>query len=86
MPQTENRASRHWLAFAALLSLAGLAILVGGGSSPGWAQGRAEGAAVQQSSFDSLEWRNVGPVRGSRSTAVAGSTARWGITPVPVWR
>jgi photosystem II stability/assembly factor-like uncharacterized protein len=77
VPQTEIQASRRWLAAAALLSLVGLAILVGG-SSPGWAQGRAESAAVQQSSFASLEWRNAGPVRGSRSTAVAGSTARPG--------
>jgi photosystem II stability/assembly factor-like uncharacterized protein len=74
--QTEIQASRRWLAVVALLSLIGLLSLVGG-SSPGWAQGRAEGAAVAHaSSFHSLEWRNVGPVRGSRSTAVAGSTAR----------
>jgi photosystem II stability/assembly factor-like uncharacterized protein len=56
--------------------LLGFAALVGGGSSPGWARGGAEGAAVRQSSFESLEWRNVGPARGGRSTAVAGSTAR----------
>lgn len=77
MPRTETRASRRWLALAVLLSLVGLATLVGGGSSPGWAQqGRAGGAAVEQSSFESLVWRNVGPVRGGRSTAVAGSSAR----------
>jgi photosystem II stability/assembly factor-like uncharacterized protein len=76
VPQTENRASRRWLALAALFSLVGLATLVGGGSSPGWAQGRAGGAVVEQSSFESLAWRAVGPVRGGRSTAVAGSTAR----------
>lgn len=74
MAEIEIQASRRWLAAAALVSLV-LTTLVGG-SSLGGVQGRAEGATVQSSSFESLEWRNVGPVRGSRSTAVAGSTAR----------
>jgi hypothetical protein len=74
--RTGRQAGRLWPALVVVLALVGLSTLVGG-SSPGWAQGRAEGAAAAEASdFASLEWRNVGPVRGSRSTAVAGSTAR----------
>jgi photosystem II stability/assembly factor-like uncharacterized protein len=75
VPHTPHLASRRWLAVAAFLSLLVLSALVGG-SSPGWAQGRAEGAVLEKSAFASLEWRNIGPVRGGRSTAVAGSVAR----------
>jgi photosystem II stability/assembly factor-like uncharacterized protein len=75
VPQTPHLASRRWLAVAAFLSLLVLSALVGG-SSPGWAQGRAESAAREQSEFASLEWRNIGPIQGGRATAVAGSGAR----------
>jgi hypothetical protein len=40
------------------------------------AQQPAEGAAYPDSMFSGLHWRSIGPNRGGRSTAVAGSAAR----------
>ncbi|MFW6206705.1 MAG: VPS10 domain-containing protein, partial [Gemmatimonadota bacterium] len=64
-----------------------------GAGTPGTllhAQSSAE-AVFDDSTFDALEWRNVGPNRGGRSIAVAGTTARpneyyFGATGGGVWK
>ena len=46
-------------------------------SAPGHAQSETPGSGViGQALFQPLQWRNIGPLRGGRSIAVAGSAAR----------
>lgn len=52
---------------------------------------RAPAAALDDSLFAGLEWRNIGPIRGGRSIAVAGSASRpleyyFGATGGGLWK
>ena len=54
----------------ALLTLAAAGLFLAGTAGPAAAQ------SYDEALFDALEWTNMGPARGGRSTAVAGSDAR----------
>jgi photosystem II stability/assembly factor-like uncharacterized protein len=52
---------------------------------------RADGPAIDKAFFSALKWRNIGPNRGGRSIAVAGSAARpneyyFGATGGGIWK
>lgn len=61
--------------------LAALALLGASGLRAQTAAPAAAPAAFDTTFLSGLQWRNVGPVRGGRSIAVAGSTAR----PLEYW-
>ncbi len=74
-----------------------LAILLGGAapialdSTPAFGQPAGSAAAVDTALFRGLAWRNVGPNRGGRSIAVAGTPSRkleyyFGATGGGVWK
>ena len=51
----------------------------------------AQAQTYDEKLFDALEWRSIGPARGGRSTAVAGSAARpfeyyFGATGGGLWK
>ncbi|MCX6551670.1 MAG: glycosyl hydrolase [Acidobacteria bacterium] len=81
---------REWLRRAIVVAVAALTTLAWPADGPR-AQAPAGGAAYPDSMFGGLRWRSVGPNRGGRSTAVAGSTARpleyyFGATGGGLWK
>jgi photosystem II stability/assembly factor-like uncharacterized protein len=85
--------------FVVVLSGAGLAREAGQASAPVSAPGAGESAlealteepAVAPALFSGLAWKSIGPARGGRSTAVAGSAARpfeyyFGATGGGLWK
>ena len=74
-----GRVSRVFVAVLATAPLYGVAV------------GRAEAQTYPAELYDALEWTNVGPARGGRSTATAGSDARpleyyFGATGGGLWK
>ena len=67
------------IATVAGVGICGLTLLVALGHAPAPLHGqeaKAEEGAYGEEFWSSLEWRNVGPARGGRSIAAAGSTLR----------
>jgi photosystem II stability/assembly factor-like uncharacterized protein len=88
-----DRSRRRGKRTLTVVLLGGLVALLGG-SSLGLAEGRSSGpeaASVDPSLLQALEWRSIGPIRGGRSIAAAGSPARpneyyFGATGGGLWK
>jgi len=81
---------RHWRGWLACIVAVIVLVLAGPAGQP-QAQQPAAGAAYPESMFSGLHWRSIGPNRGGRSIAVAGSAARpfeyyFGATGGGLWK
>ena len=81
---------RHWRGWLACIVAVIVLVLAGPAGQP-QAQQPAAGAAYPDSMFSGLHWRSIGPNRGGRSIAVAGSAARpseyyFGATGGGLWK